>query len=146
MIEALYLDKLKGRINEEQYDRYYENLRNDLEDVIAKLNKLQGAEDNYYLTAKYILDLANRAHQLFTSSEVDEKRQLIKLVLSNLRLDGKKPLWIARNPFDALLKREDHLLWRPLVDVFRNNDCIAFVTLQQIKVVYSSLNLAYTGP
>ena len=120
MIQSLYFDKLKGRITEEQYDSYYGNLRSELDDVIGKLNRLQGAEDNYYLTAKYILDLANRAHSLFVSSEVDEKRQLVKLVLSNLRLDGKNLLYDAQKPFDMLLKNDDHLLWRPQGD---SNSC-----------------------
>lgn len=49
---------------------------------------LQEAEDNYYITAKYLLELANRAYDLFISSEVEERRQLVKLVLSNLRIEG----------------------------------------------------------
>jgi hypothetical protein len=51
---------------------------------------LQEAEDNYYITVKYLLELANRAYDLFKSSEVEERRQLIKLVLSNLRVEDKK--------------------------------------------------------
>ena len=57
--------------------------------LIFNLSQLQEAEDNYYITAKYILDLSSRAYDLFVSSEVEEKRQLIKLILSNLRLKTK---------------------------------------------------------
>lgn len=64
---------------------------------------LQNAEDNYYITAKYVLDLANRAYDLFKSSEVEERRQLMRLVLSNTRIEGKKVLFQAQKPFDTIL-------------------------------------------
>ena len=39
-------------------------------------NNLQDAEDNYYLTAKHVLNLADRAYDLFMSSEVHERSRL----------------------------------------------------------------------
>ena len=57
---------------------------------------LQKAEDNYYLTVNYLLQLANKAYDLFESSEIEQKRQIIKLVFQNLNLDGKK-LYRASN-------------------------------------------------
>ena len=71
------------------------SFREQVTDISIRLEQLQEAEDNYYLTAKYVLDLANRAYELFIGSEVEEKRQLIKLVLSNLRLEDEKLLWDA---------------------------------------------------
>lgn len=68
---------------------------------------LQDAEDNYYITAKYILELAKIAHELFVRSEVEEKRQLIHLVLQNLRVDGKTVRYEAIKPFDTILNNND---------------------------------------
>lgn len=65
------------------------SFRDKVAEIDARLCILQEAEDNYYVTAKYLLELANRAYELFKSSEVEEKRQLIKLVLSNLRVEDK---------------------------------------------------------
>jgi len=45
--------------------------------------------DEYYMTVNYLVELTKRAYELFVGSEVEEKRQLIKLVLSNLTLDYK---------------------------------------------------------
>ncbi len=70
MLDNLYLDKLTGRITESEYDRFYTSLRDQLTDLNIQLSQLQEAEDNYNITAKYVLDLANRAHDLFESSEV----------------------------------------------------------------------------
>lgn len=89
MLDNLYMDKLKGRITESEYDKYYITFRDQLTDICARLERLQEAEDNYYITSRYVLDLITRAYDLFMSSEVEEKRQLIKLILSNLMIDGK---------------------------------------------------------
>lgn len=110
MIDNLYLDKLKRRITDDEYDRFYQSFREQLSDIDTRLALLQEAEDNYYITAKYILDLANRAYDLFLSSELDEKRQLIKLVLKNLNLDGKTVRFEAIKPFDTLLSYQGNQL------------------------------------
>lgn len=113
MMDNLYMDKLKGEIDDEKYNRFYTSLRSQMDDIAARLGRLQEAEDNYYVTAKYILELSNRAYDLFKSSEVEQKRQLIKLVLSNLRIEGKNVLYDAQKPFDILVKNADCIEWRP---------------------------------
>lgn len=72
-------------------------------DVTIRLERLKDAEDNYYITAKHMLDLTTRAFDLFMSSEVDEKRQLIKLVLSNLRIENENVLYDVQKPFDLII-------------------------------------------
>ncbi len=111
MMDNLYLDKLKGRITDDQYDKFYTSLREQAEDIAISLERLQEAEDNYYITAKYVLALTNRAYDLFMSSEVEERRQLIKLVLSNLRVDGENIVCDVQKPFDLILKCSDDPLW-----------------------------------
>jgi len=82
----------------------------------AQLSMLQEAEDNYYITTKYVLELASRAYELFKSSEVEERRQLIKLVLSNLSVEGKNLVFQAKKPFDTIINYADRKLWLPRVD------------------------------
>ncbi len=112
MMDNLYLDKLKGRISDEQYDKFYANFRDQLADINVRLARLQEAEDNYYINANYVLQLASRAYELFKSSEVEEKRQLLKLVLSNLRIEGESVLWDVQKPFDVIANCSDRILWR----------------------------------
>ena len=59
-------------------------------DISDKIDRLGFADKKYYLASEYLLQLANRANDLFMSSEAAEKRQLLKLSLQNLRLEGKK--------------------------------------------------------
>lgn len=78
-----------------------------------RLERLKEAESNYYITTKYLLKLADQAYDLFMSSKVEEKRLLIKLVLSNLRIEDEKLVWEAHKPFDSILECSDRQLWRP---------------------------------
>lgn len=112
MVDNLYLDRLKGRITESEYDRYYESFKRQGEDLAIRLEKLEDAENNYYINAKYVFDLASRAHELFESSEVDQRRELIKLVLSNLRVEDEKVLYDAQKPFDLILNANACKQWR----------------------------------
>lgn len=111
MLDNLYLDKLKGRITDNEYDKFYQSFREQLADIDTRLGMLQEAEDNYYITAKYLLELTSRAFELFQSSELEERRQLIKLTLQNLRVDGKIVRYEGLKPFDTILNSADNKLW-----------------------------------
>ncbi len=89
MMNNLYMDKPKREIDDEKYNRFYTSLHNQMDETTTRLGRLQEAEENYYVKAKYILKLSNRAYDLFKNSEVEQKRQLIKLILSKLRIEGE---------------------------------------------------------
>ncbi len=120
MMDALYMDKLKGRISDAEYERFYKKFCTQRDDVTLRLSNLQSAESSYYVTAKYILDLSKKAYELFKSSEVEQKRHLIQLVLSNLKLSDGNIVYEAQKPFDMMLECSDRLLWRPQGD---SNPC-----------------------
>ncbi len=111
MLDNLYLDKLKGRITESDYDRFYQTLRSQIGEITLRLEQLQEAEDNYYITSKYLLDLSCRAYELFVGSEVEEKRKIIKLILSNLVLKDENLVYDVHKPFDLILECSDRKLW-----------------------------------
>lgn len=106
--------KYTKRITESEYDRYYQSFRERQSELDTQLALLQEAEDTYYLSAKYLLELAQKAHQLFEVAEIDERRQLIKLVLSNLRLEGRKLRYEAIKPFKTILDFSDCQQWLPV--------------------------------
>jgi len=108
--EKIYMDHLDGRITDEEYDRYYQLFRSQIADIDGRIAMLQDAEDNYYITAKYVLELSNRAYDLFKNSEVEQKRQLMKLVLLNMVLDGKKVRFQVQKPFNTILNYSDSKL------------------------------------
>ena len=116
MMQNLYIDKLKGRITDKEYDKFYQDFKAQLDSVNHIMAQLEEANDNYEILVKHLLILTNQAFELFVCSEVDEKRQLIKLLLQNLRLDGKNMLYDVLKPFDLLAKCGDRQVWCARLD------------------------------
>lgn len=104
------------RVTESEYDKFDTSFREKIVELDTRLSMVQEAEDNYYLTSKYLLEIAKRAYELFKNSEVNEKRQLIKLVLQNLRIEGNLVKYSLLNPFDTIVKCNEQQLWLPRED------------------------------
>lgn len=109
-VENMYMDKLDGRITADEYDNRYKEFRSKIDEIDKKLFSLQQAEDEYYVTTNYLLDLANRAYDLFVSSEMEQKRQLLKMTLQNLVLNGRKVEYEGVKPFNKILDFADNQL------------------------------------
>jgi hypothetical protein len=110
----------RRRITEDDYDKYDSQFRDELADIDARLGMLQEADDQYFVSAKYILELSKRAKELFESSKIEQRRQIIKLVLSNFTLEGKKLRYEAVKPFDTILNCADGQQWLPVHELIRN--------------------------
>ena len=73
-------------------------------EIETEMARYTDADENFYLTANMTLNLAKRAYELFESSEIFEKRQLLNFLLQNLELRGKKLLFELKTPFDTVLQ------------------------------------------
>jgi len=63
------------------------------------------------MTLISLLNLCSRAPELFKSSKVEQKRQLINFLLSNLKLRGKKLEFKLKKPFDVLVNLDYRSNW-----------------------------------
>ena len=50
------------------------------------------ADKTSLITVKTVLDLAKRAKEIYESSKVDEKRQILNFLFSNLEIKDKKAI------------------------------------------------------
>jgi site-specific DNA recombinase len=112
-LEKMYEDKLDGSITESLYNKKREEYRAKQKEISGKIASLGIADEEYYLTSEYLLQLANRAYDLFMSSEAEEKRQLLQLTLQNLELDGKKVNFELVKPFDKVFACSNSQKWLP---------------------------------
>ena len=70
-----------------------------------------------------LLNICSRAPELFESSKVEQKRQLINFLLSNLELRGKILEFELKKPFDVLINLqncENRSVWLGREDSNRN--------------------------
>ncbi len=112
-IENMYEDKLDGSITESLYNEKREEYRKKQKEITDKITILSVADEDYYITSEYLLQLANRAYDLFLSSEAEEKRQLLKLTLQNLKLRGNKVEFELEKPFDKVFACTSSQSWLP---------------------------------
>ncbi|MBD3350224.1 MAG: hypothetical protein GF364_01945 [Candidatus Lokiarchaeota archaeon] len=90
------------RITTEQYDSLRKKWLSKKQENQAKLDRFDTADEEYYITASYLLGLASRSHELFMGSEPEQKRQIIALTLQNLQVKDGKVLYDRVKPFDSI--------------------------------------------
>ena len=108
-------DKLENRINKLADDKYDQCITNDFYNkkfkeytekqgkVMEELAKHDKADKEYHITANTVLNLAQRALEIFESSEPQEKRQLLNFVFQNLELRQKNLEYKLKTPYDTVL-------------------------------------------
>ena len=96
-------DKLMdGSITQEVYDDNVKRYDSELTDLKAQINRLDTADKEYYMTCSYLLALMAHGGELFKVANDDEKRQLLGLVVQNLKLNEKRLSFQMREPFATL--------------------------------------------
>lgn len=106
-------------ITRDEYDKKLKDYKEKQHDAAIRLEELTNADENYHITATTLFSLANRALEIFESSEVNEKRQLLNFLLQNCRLSGKNLAFELRSPFGMMLEYAHHPSVLPLVDELR---------------------------
>lgn len=83
----------------------------ELSDLHRQEERLDEADKQFYITVGYLLAIFQHAERLFEVAEIDEKRQIIGLILSNLQLDDKKLSFNLKEPFATVLSHANGSLW-----------------------------------
>ena len=110
-LSNMYEDKLDGSITDSEYTERKNRYQEEVKKIQRKIEQLSKADEEYYILAESILSLAQRAGELFESSEMEQKKQIINLTLQNLTLDEKKLSYDLIKPFDVILKSQDSHNW-----------------------------------
>jgi len=103
-MKTLYEDRLVGRITTDQYDEYVNDLENRQQDLNDRLKMLTSDNKSFQLAASYLLDLAQRAEQLFKESDEALQNKLLEYVLSNIELKDKKLSYMFNEPFRTIIE------------------------------------------
>ena len=91
-------------ITNEIFSNKLKELKEKQFEIADKMRQYTQADENYYITASAILNLAQRALEIFRNSEVLEKRQLLNFLLQNPQLQGKNLVFTLKTPFDRVLE------------------------------------------
>ena len=112
--DRLY-DRLdRGEIDSETFSSQQKRLRQERDDLLAKLRDADAhADDGYLVTAERVLELAKNAKKLWERRTPQERCDLLDKLLCNPVLDGRTVRFDLRKPFDVVAKMGRDDLWRP---------------------------------
>jgi len=82
----MYGDKLDGLINETMYLAIRCYLKARQAEILEEMGRHRTIDENFYITANTVMNLAARSREIFLSSEVVEKHQILNLVFQNLKI------------------------------------------------------------
>jgi len=111
-------------ITKDMFNRKLKEYKEKQAELNKEMQRYTDADENYYLTANIMLNLAKKAYEVFESSEIPEKRQLLNFLLQNLKLQGKKLSFELKTPFDTVLQANRCPTLLLVLDVFRTLDWV----------------------
>lgn len=108
-LETVYDDKLDEKITEDFYQKKFSQYTNEKEEILSTLKKYDGANKKYYELGSNVLELAQRAKEIYLNENRtnEDKRVLLGLVFSNLTINADKLTVSYNKGFEILSKYSD---------------------------------------
>jgi site-specific DNA recombinase len=101
-LDAMYVDKLDGRVDDTFFDKMSAEWRAEQSRCLREIDRHQDADKSYMDEGVQILELARSAQRLFEQQEPREKRRLLNFLLSNCSWEDGEVIATFRQPFDLL--------------------------------------------
>jgi site-specific DNA recombinase len=101
-LDAMYVDKLDGRVDVTFFDKMSTEWRAEQGLCQREIDRHQEADKSYVDEGAQILELARNAQRLFERQEPRQKRRLLNFVLSNCTWEDGEVVAMFRQPFDLL--------------------------------------------
>ena len=130
-------DKLMdGCITQEDYDENNARYSEELASIADQERRLDNADTNFYITVGYLLAIFEHAADFFKRAKLEEKRQIVGLLFSNLQFDGEKILFSLKKPFDELVDSSKGSVWRRIINEVRtimlNSDLTPLLNIHKL--------------
>lgn len=103
-LDVLYEDRLDGRVSAEQYDEMAAGIQADQLELNEQAKNLTKDNTNFLITESRLLDLCQRAGELFDSSKPELQNELLEVMLSKCVLVDKKLDYTFHEPFDTVVR------------------------------------------
>src|ERR1700694_5589093 len=101
-LDAMYLDKLDGRIDAPFFDRKAADWRREQDGILRNIQVHQDADQSYIEDGIQLLELASDAHELFLEQEPREKRRLLAFMVSSASWKEGELSVNLRQPFNLI--------------------------------------------
>lgn len=103
-----YEDKLDGKIDERMWNDLHARYTERQEALERQISAHMAADRSYLQQGGQILELANRAYNLYLQQSHEERATLLRFVLLNCSLKDGNHTAVYRKPFDMLANGVDY--------------------------------------
>ncbi|MBS1619283.1 MAG: recombinase family protein [Bacteroidetes bacterium] len=110
-----------GDLEKEIFTRKKATILMEIAEKEVSERKMSGDKAGIFLKVRKFLELAKSLISSFETGILEEKRELVEIVTSNLSVQGKKLMIVMKSPFSDLLKRYEFCLGAPKQN--RNRTC-----------------------
>ena len=93
-------------ITQEFYDENMLRYAEKLTEIERQQQRLDSMDQGYYVTVEYLLNLFERAADIFKVANSNEKRRILSMLLSNLEFDGKNLVCTLKEPLGGLFLKK----------------------------------------
>ena len=133
--------RFDGTIDSAAYQMKLEEYNKEKQELSERLNGYKGLDKADLIIAREVLELAQEAKDIFLSSKLEEKQQLLGFFFSNFTLNDEKLDLELREPFRVMQKMQDQHVWRHLLDTIRTGKLEFGFQLSHIKIVFNVFKL-----
>ncbi len=106
-----------GSITPDDYNENKGRYDQEIARIDGQLTRLEDADQNFYTTSAYLLQLFKHGDKIFEVATDEEKRQIISILLSNLQMKGKTVRFTPNEPFATVLKLSERSMWQGRQDL-----------------------------
>lgn len=96
------------------------NLTEEEKDLQIKLDKPASNEKEVLWTLSRLTNLMSRLPELYKSSQPEQKRRIMKLIIANLTMKQKNLEIIMKKPFQLMLEGPNSSIWGTLINKIYN--------------------------
>ena len=90
---------MDGKIDADIYEQKLNEYKKRQQEIVSLMANHVDADKASLITVKTVLDLTKRTKEIYGSSKVDENRQILNFLFSNLEMRDKKAIITLLEPF-----------------------------------------------
>ena len=94
-----------------EYDEKARALKTQQAEIATRIEQHEKGDGAFRTTLESLISVASRAADLFARSNINQKRQLLAFVFSNLSVRGKNLEYSMLSPFHRMANQRGHADW-----------------------------------
>lgn len=110
-LDRLYEDHTDGLIPDDFYERKFEEYTKLKKNLERKKATFELSDNSRFEQSSYLLNLIKNAPTIFKMADIEHKRSILNLALSNLELNDDLLRWELKEPFYSASKCKENSNW-----------------------------------